>query len=50
VNLIVAVALTPVFRALKLSHGYDETRLSRRHGRPRERAAEKAAPAGTQAP
>jgi solute:Na+ symporter, SSS family len=47
VNLIVAVVLTPVFRALKASNGYDETRLSRRHGPAAEEAA---APAGTQAP
>jgi SSS family solute:Na+ symporter len=47
VNLIVAVVLTPVFRALKASNGYDETRLPRRHG---PAAAEAATPAGTQAP
>jgi solute:Na+ symporter, SSS family len=47
VNLVVAVVLTPAFRALRLPNGYDETQLPGRHAKP---AAGPAAPAGTQVP
>jgi solute:Na+ symporter, SSS family len=47
VNLVVAVVLTPVFRALRLPNGYDETQLSPGRAEPADGPA---APAGTPVP
>ena len=47
VNLVVAVVLTPLFRALRLPNGYDETQLSQPSADPADGSA---ATTGTQVP